>query len=99
MRITAAFAPVDDSNTVIYLHFYQRFVRTPVIRDIVNFFGNIGNMYILNQDRRIVLRQLPIRTELKKMGEKLMPGDRAILTFRQHRHELKEKAGQFEPEK
>lgn len=99
LRITAAFAPVDEENTVIYLHFYQRFMRAPILKDIVNFFGNIGNRHILNQDRRIVLRQRPIKTELKKMGEKMMPGDRAILTFRQHRHELKEKAGQFEHEK
>lgn len=99
LRITAVFAPVDDENTIIYLRFYQRFVRTPIIRDIVNFFGNISNRYILNQDRRVVLRQRPIKTELKKMGEKLMPGDRAILTFRQLRHELKEKAGQFEQAK
>ncbi len=99
LRITAVFAPVDEGNTIIYLRFYQRFVRVPVVRDIVNFFGNLSNTYILNQDRRIVLRQRPIKTELKKMGEKLMPGDRAILTFRQHRHELKEKAGQFEHEK
>lgn len=96
VRITAAFVPVDESNSLVILRFYQRFMRAPLLRDFINWTGNIANRYILSQDRRVVLRQRPIKTELKKMGEKLLPGDRAILTYRQHRHHLKEKAGQFE---
>jgi hypothetical protein len=45
---------------------------------------------ILNQDRRVVVTQLPIKTELN-MGEKLIPGDLPIITYRRIRENLKTK--------
>lgn len=99
LRIVAVFAPIDETNTRIYLRFYQRMVKIPLVRELFNIIGNWGNIYILNQDRRVVLRQRPRKTQLKKMGEKLLPGDRAILAYRQHRDQLIEKAEQLEHEK
>lgn len=92
-RLTVAFVPIDEENSILYGRFYQRFVRVPVLRDFVNLAGKWSSLYIANQDRRIVTRQLPKNTSLR-MGEKIMQGDRAILTYRRRRQELKELAGQ-----
>jgi phenylpropionate dioxygenase-like ring-hydroxylating dioxygenase large terminal subunit len=88
VRIVAAFAPVDENNTRIYLRFYQKFMTTPVLRDIVGFMSNWSNKVILHQDRRVVLTQLPVKTELQ-MGENLIQGDLPIIEFRKKRAELK----------
>jgi phenylpropionate dioxygenase-like ring-hydroxylating dioxygenase large terminal subunit len=98
MRILAAFVPVDDQNSIIYIRNYQRFMRVPLLRDLFGLILNVSSAHILHQDRRVVLRQLPIRTELKKMGEKLVQGDAGILAFRKRRHEEKVKNGQIDPQ-
>jgi phenylpropionate dioxygenase-like ring-hydroxylating dioxygenase large terminal subunit len=89
MRIFVAFVPVDEENGMFYLRQYQRVLRVPVLREIFNLFSLIGNRYIADQDRRIVSRQLPKKTDLY-MGEKLVPGDRLILAYRRRRKELQE---------
>ena len=88
IRIVAVFAPVDDSHTRIYLRFYQKFMKVPGLKQMVNYFSNFSNKYILHQDRRVVLTQLPIRTELK-MGENLIQGDAPIIEYRKRRAQLK----------
>jgi phenylpropionate dioxygenase-like ring-hydroxylating dioxygenase large terminal subunit len=88
LRIFVAFTPIDDANTLIYLRACQRFMTLPVLSDIVNYFNMRYSIKVLNQDRRVVLTQLPIRTELR-MNEKLIPGDRPIVTYRKIRDELK----------
>jgi len=93
VRITVAFVPVDEDHSIMYGRFYQRFMRTPVIRELVNFSGSLSSLYIANQDRVIVSRQWPKKTDLK-MGEKMMQSDRAILIYRQQRRALQEAAGQ-----
>lgn len=90
LRVMAAFAPVDDENTMIYLRFYQRFTTVPIVKDIVNFIGGkIMNRIILHQDRRVVTTQLPKKSELS-MGENLIQGDLPIIEFRRKREELKQ---------
>ena len=91
LRIVAIFAPVDEQNTRIYLRFYQKFIKTPVLKQIVNSLSGIGNKHILHQDRRVVLTQLPTKTELK-MGENLIQGDLPIIEFRKRRDLLKSNA-------
>jgi phenylpropionate dioxygenase-like ring-hydroxylating dioxygenase large terminal subunit len=86
-RIVIAFAPVDDENCLLYLRFYQRFVRVPVVRDIVNRLSMPFNAIIAHQDRRIVETQMPKRTELR-MGEKLIQGDSPVIAYRRRRQEL-----------
>ena len=95
LRIVAAFVPVDEENSVIYIRNYQRFVKVPLVRNLVDALQNIGSVYILHQDKRIVLQQVPRKSELKKFGEKLVPGDAAILAFRKRRHQLKVENGQI----
>lgn len=94
VRITIAFVPVDEENGLLYGRFYQRFMRAPVLRNLVNLGGTLSSRYIAYQDWRIVSHQLPKKTSLKKMGEKLTQSDRAILTYRKRRQELLEAAGQ-----
>ena len=78
-----AFIPVDNENTLLYLGTYHT-VKTPLVKQLFNFFGNLGNLYIERQDRRVVITQRPLRSELK-MGEKLIPGDAPIIEYRRRR--------------
>lgn len=87
VRVVVAFAPVDDENTMMYLRFYQNFVRTPGVRAIVNWSTMVFNTYVAHQDRRVVVTQRPMRSELR-MGEKLIPGDNPIIAYRRRRQEL-----------
>jgi phenylpropionate dioxygenase-like ring-hydroxylating dioxygenase large terminal subunit len=87
MRITVFFTPIDDENCMLYLRAYQRFVRIPVLRNIVTWFLNPSNRYILNQDKRVVLTQRPRKTGLH-IGEKLIPADKPIIEYRTIREKL-----------
>jgi len=98
MRILVAFVPVDDEHTIMYGRYYQRVVRVPLLRELFNLSGKWGSIYIAGQDRAVVNFQQPKKTVLKKMGEKLLPGDKAILTYRTRRYELKKAAGRPEEE-
>jgi phenylpropionate dioxygenase-like ring-hydroxylating dioxygenase large terminal subunit len=82
--VTLAFVPVDEDNTRIYMRFYQRFVRVPLLDRLVAWAGKLFSIVILRQDKRVVANQRPIRSELK-MGEQLIPADRPIAVFRQER--------------
>lgn len=86
-RVFIAFIPIDEENTLFYLRFYQKFVRIPILRNFVNWLSNIFNKKILHQDRRVVITQQPIKSELK-MDEKLIQGDNPIVFYRKRRHEL-----------
>ena len=89
VRILAAFAPIDEENTCIYLRFYQKFIATPGLKQIVNSFSKIMNKRILHQDRSVVLTQLPKKSELK-MTENLIQGDLPIIEFRKRRDFLRQ---------
>lgn len=84
IRIVAVFAPIDEGNTHIYIRFYQRFVKVPGLKTVINLFSNISNRVILHQDRRVVLTQIPKKSELN-MGENLIQGDLPIIEFRKRR--------------
>ena len=87
VRVVAAFAPIDDDNTMMYVRFYQRFLRVPLLGRFVTALAVALNTHILGQDKRVVITQLPIRSELR-MGEKLIPGDAPIIAYRRRRDEL-----------
>jgi phenylpropionate dioxygenase-like ring-hydroxylating dioxygenase large terminal subunit len=87
VRVFAAFAPIDDENTMIYLCFYQAFMPIWGIRHIIGFFGKLYSKIILNQDKRVVVTQLPKYTTMK-MDEKLIAGDRPIAEFRKKNEQL-----------
>jgi len=88
VRIVAVFGPIDETNTRIYLRFYQSFMTAWGLRDMVNFFSTFANKHVLHQDRDVVVNQRPIKSELT-MGENLIKGDAPILNFRRRRAELK----------
>ncbi len=88
IRIVAVFAPVDDHHTRIYIRFYQRFMRVPGLKQMVNWASRFGNRKILHQDRRVVITQTPDRSELR-MDEKLIQGDAPIIEYRKRRAQLK----------
>ena len=88
VRIVAVFAPIDASHTHIYLRFYQSFLAIPVLKDIVSLLSIPMNRHILHQDRKVVLTQLPDKSELK-MGENLIQGDAPIIAYRKRRAMLK----------
>jgi phenylpropionate dioxygenase-like ring-hydroxylating dioxygenase large terminal subunit len=87
MRVTAVFAPVDEHHTRIYIRFYQRFFRVPLLKHLVNRLMMPFNRIILHQDRRVVTTQVPDATALG-MDEKLIQGDLPIIEFRRRRAEL-----------
>jgi phenylpropionate dioxygenase-like ring-hydroxylating dioxygenase large terminal subunit len=88
-RIFAAFVPVDEENTLIYLRNYQNFLKVPILKEIVNYITKLSNIVILRQDKRVVITQLPKKTDVK-MDERLIMGDKPIIEYRKHRQELME---------
>jgi len=91
VRIVAAFVPVDDEHTLLYLRFYQKFVRVPLLRELLNALAMPFNLYVAHQDRRVVTTQRPKPSALK-MGEKLIQGDAPIVAYRTRRQALLEMA-------
>lgn len=95
VRIMIAFVPVDEEHSIMYGRFYQRFMKIPLLRGLVNQVGKLSSRVIACQDKRVVTRQVPRKT-CYKMGERLRPSDGGILAYRVRRKELKELAGQVE---
>jgi phenylpropionate dioxygenase-like ring-hydroxylating dioxygenase large terminal subunit len=80
------FAPIDDENSMLYLRQYHK-VKIPILRQLFEIFGSIGNLIILNQDKRVVVTQRPPRPDLD-IGEILIPGDHPIVMYRKRRRAL-----------
>ena len=87
LRIFAAFVPVDEDNTLIYIRYYQNIIKLPVLKNLMNFIGKVSSLIILRQDKRVVEEQLP-KKSVAKMNEHLIMGDRPIIEYRKHRQEL-----------
>ena len=87
VRLVGAFVPVDEDNTLLYLRFYQRFLKVPLLRDLVALAGMPFNLYVAHQDRVIVETHQPQRPGLH-IGEKPIPGDRPIVEYRRRREAL-----------
>jgi phenylpropionate dioxygenase-like ring-hydroxylating dioxygenase large terminal subunit len=96
VRILAAFIPVDRDNTILYLRFYQKFLRTPLLRGLVTRLAMPFNLVVAHQDRRVVVTHQP-RVSGLQIGEQLFPADRPIVEYRRRRQELMEKAGSRTP--
>lgn len=87
MRIVAAFVPVDDENTILYLRTYRSFMRAPIIGWLVGRMLARANIVIAHQDRRVVETQTPKPSRLRG-GEQLIQGDLPIVEYRRKRDEL-----------
>ena len=89
VRITVYFTPIDENNTMMYTRYYQRFITIPIIGNFISWLTSIFSIIILHQDKRVVEKQFPIKSELK-MGEKLIQADQPIILYRRKRQELKD---------
>ena len=87
IRAFAAFVPVDEENTVIYIRYYQNLVKIPLLKELFNFIGKVSSIVILRQDKRVVITQLPKKSSFA-MDERLIIGDKPIIEYRKHRNEL-----------
>lgn len=95
VRILAAFTPVDEENTILYLRFYQRFLQVPILGKLIAQLSMPSNVYIAHQDRRVVVTHQPKPSSMK-LGEKLIQGDLPIIEYRKRRAELQSYATQRE---
>jgi phenylpropionate dioxygenase-like ring-hydroxylating dioxygenase large terminal subunit len=93
VRIVIAFVPVDDDHTILYLRFYQKFMKVPVLRDLVTWLSMPFNRIVAHQDRRLVETHQPQPSGLR-IGEKMIQGDRPIVEYRRRREALIEAARQ-----
>jgi len=87
VRILVAFVPVDEGHTLLYLRFYQRFMRLPVLGKLFARLAMPSNVYIAHEDRRVVITQQPKASGLK-IGEILIQGDLPIIEYRKKRAAL-----------
>jgi phenylpropionate dioxygenase-like ring-hydroxylating dioxygenase large terminal subunit len=87
MRITVAFVPVDENNTIFYLRTYQKMVKVPLLRDLYFLATKLFNRIVLHQDRQVVETHQPQSTSLK-MDENLIAGDYPVVLYRKKREEL-----------
>jgi phenylpropionate dioxygenase-like ring-hydroxylating dioxygenase large terminal subunit len=89
-KITVSFVPVNEKNTVFYLRNWVKKGALPFLARIAAWLAIPSGRIILNQDKRVVIHERPIKSELK-MDEILIPGDGPIIQYRKHREELKGK--------
>ncbi|MHC1782360.1 MAG: Rieske 2Fe-2S domain-containing protein [Anaerolineaceae bacterium] len=87
VRVMAAFVPVDEEHTLLYLRFYQKFIRLPILGKLVARLAMPMNVYIAHEDRRVVVTQQPRASGLK-IGEILVQGDLSIIEYRRKRAAL-----------
>jgi phenylpropionate dioxygenase-like ring-hydroxylating dioxygenase large terminal subunit len=91
VRIVAAFVPVDETHTLLYLRFYQRFLRLPVLGNLVAKLAMPFNLRVAHEDRRVVVTHQPQISGLK-IGEALIQGDLPIIEYRRKREEWQKQA-------
>ena len=84
----AAFVPVDKEHTLLYLRFYRRFLRLPMVGDLVAGLAIPFNVLVAHQDRRVVQTQR-LKPSALHMDERLVQADRPIVECRLRREELK----------
>jgi phenylpropionate dioxygenase-like ring-hydroxylating dioxygenase large terminal subunit len=91
VRVLGLFVPVDETHTLLYLRFYQDFMRLPLLKGLIGWLAGRMNLVIAHQDRRVVNTQLPKADGMGK-GERLIQGDLPIMEFRKKRIELRKRA-------
>jgi phenylpropionate dioxygenase-like ring-hydroxylating dioxygenase large terminal subunit len=91
VRILGIFVPIDETHTLLYLRFYQDFMKVPGLSWIVFKLACLFNLIVAHQDRRVVNTQIP-KGDGIGTGEKLIQGDLPIIEFRKRRVELRKAA-------
>jgi phenylpropionate dioxygenase-like ring-hydroxylating dioxygenase large terminal subunit len=92
LRVMVAFTPIDEENTMMYLRFYQRFMKFPLLRQLVCWVGARSNNLIASEDQGVVATQRPKKADLN-IGEKFIPADQPIILYLTRRRELIKAAG------
>lgn len=87
VRVLAAFVPVDDEHTLLYLRFYHKLTTLPLLGKLFARLSMPMNLYIAHEDRRVVVTQQPKASGLK-IGEVLIPADLPIIEYRKKRAAL-----------
>ena len=82
-----AFVPVDEEHTLLYLRFYQRFLRLPLLGGLVARLAMPFNRLVAHQDRRGVQTQEP-KASGRRIGEQLIQGDHPIVAYPRRRQAL-----------
>lgn len=85
------FSPVDDDNTILYIHIYCGMSRIGLINQFAALISRPMAYIIERQDRRVVITQKPKPSALYS-NEKLLYGDRPIVLYRKLRDEMKQGA-------
>ena len=62
-------------------------VKIPLLKELFNYIGIVSSKIILRQDKRVVEKQLPKKSEYK-MDERLIMGDKPIIEYRKQRQFL-----------
>lgn len=88
VRVLGLFVPVDETHTLLYLRFYQDFMKLPVLRGLILWLACRFDLIVAHQDRRVVNTQLPKGSGIGS-GENLFRGDLPIMEFRKKRIELR----------
>jgi len=88
VRILAAFVPVDDENTLLYLRFYQKFLPVPFLGKLVAQLAMPSNLRIAHEDRGIVESHRPLISSLRNNNEKPIKADAPIIEYRRQREAL-----------
>jgi hypothetical protein len=65
-------------------------IKIPILKQLFNYIGKVSSIVILRQDKRVVITQLPKKSDFK-MDERLIMGDKPIIEYRKHRQELIER--------
>ncbi|MFZ5939560.1 MAG: Rieske 2Fe-2S domain-containing protein [Bacteroidota bacterium] len=87
MRIVAAFVPVDEENTLMYIRFFQKFIKLPPFRELLTWLFMPMNLRIAHEDRRVVITHEPKKSSFRSK-ENLIQGDIPVIEYRKRRQEL-----------
>lgn len=86
IRNFIAFVPISETETGYILRFYKK-VRGPRwLNQAMAHAAGLSNRLILNQDKRVVVTQVPAQTQWPSPSEHFIGADRAILQFRKMYH-------------
>ena len=77
----AAFVPIDETHTEIYMRLYQRVIKIPGLAWLLCTVMSLSNRVILNQDRRVVEGSQPPRPR-PDHREMLVPSDEPVIAYR-----------------
>ncbi len=95
-RNLIAFVPINEQKTRYYLRAYHQ-VRNPLLARPFEFLLGLSNRFILNQDRRVVVTQRPLRSA-DAGHDRLIGADRAIAQYRRwHARALGSSAPALQP--